>query len=159
MWIELNWIIKKVKCGASVLTAPVGVLPRIPHCLKHMSLLNSCSCMSVFHSRNSYDVIIVVIIIIIIIKRGRQCKADREWCTPCQFQDASPTVPTYRPKVEKGKTVEDKRELAALANKKTSVLILKTTSLTPSNTGSGGSFKETMRWEKKYCEVLQRRGA
>ena len=44
-----------------------------------------------------------IIIIIIIIKIGRQCKAEREWYTPYQSEDSSPTIPTYRQKVEKGK--------------------------------------------------------
>ena len=37
-----------------------------------------------------------IIIIIIIIKKGRQCKAEREWYTPYQSEDPSPTIPTYR---------------------------------------------------------------
>ena len=40
--------------------------------------------------------------IIIIIKKGRQCKAERELCTPYQSKDPSPTIPTYRMKEEKG---------------------------------------------------------
>ena len=36
-------------------------------------------------------------------KKGRQCKAEREWCTPHQSEDRSPTTPTYRQKEEKGK--------------------------------------------------------
>ena len=43
------------------------------------------------------------IIIIIIIIKGRQCKAEREWCTPYQSEDPSPTIPTNRQKEEKGK--------------------------------------------------------
>ena len=43
------------------------------------------------------------IIIIIIIKKGWQCKADREWYMPDQSEDPSPTIPTYRQKEEKGK--------------------------------------------------------
>ena len=31
------------------------------------------------------------IIIIIIIKKGLQCKAEREWCTPYQSEDPSHT--------------------------------------------------------------------
>ena len=46
--------------------------------------------------------------IIIIIKKGQQCKAGREWYTPYQSEDPSPTIPTYRQKEEKGgKRVED----------------------------------------------------
>ena len=41
------------------------------------------------------------IIIIIIIKKGRQCKAERDWYTPYQSEDPSPTIPTYRQKEEK----------------------------------------------------------
>ena len=47
-------------------------------------------------------IIIVIIIIIIINKRGRQCKAEREWYTPYQSEDPSPTIPTYRQKEGKG---------------------------------------------------------
>ena len=47
--------------------------------------------------------LVPIIIIIIIIKKGRQCKAEREWCTPYQSEDQSPTIPTYRQKEEKGK--------------------------------------------------------
>ena len=42
-------------------------------------------------------------IIIIIIKKGQQRKAGREWYTPYQSEDPSPTIPTYRQKEEKGK--------------------------------------------------------
>ena len=35
--------------------------------------------------------------VIIIIKKGQQCKAGREWYTPYQSEDPSPTIPTYRP--------------------------------------------------------------
>ena len=48
-----------------------------------------------------------IIIIIIIIRKGRQCKAEREWYTPYQSEDPSPTIPTYRQKKWKGKRVED----------------------------------------------------
>ena len=44
-----------------------------------------------------------VLLIIIIIKKGRQCKAEREWYTLYQSKDPSPTIPTYRQKEEKGK--------------------------------------------------------
>ena len=43
----------------------------------------------------------IIIIIIIIIKKGQQCKAGREWYTPYQSEDPSPTIPTYRQKEEK----------------------------------------------------------
>ena len=43
------------------------------------------------------------IIIIISIKKGQQCKTGREWYTPYQSEDLSPTIPTYRQKEEKGK--------------------------------------------------------
>ena len=42
-------------------------------------------------------------VIIIIIKKGRQYKAQKEWYTPYQSEDPSPTIPTKR----KGKIVED----------------------------------------------------
>ena len=41
--------------------------------------------------------------IIIIIKRCWQCKAEREWYTPDQSKDPSPTIPTCRQKEEKNK--------------------------------------------------------
>ena len=44
-----------------------------------------------------------IIIIIIIIKDGRQSKAEREWYTPYQSEDPSPTIPSYRQKEEIGK--------------------------------------------------------
>ena len=47
--------------------------------------------------------LLIKIIIIIIIKKGRQCKAEREWYTSYQSEDPSPTIPTYRQKEEKGK--------------------------------------------------------
>ena len=48
---------------------------------------------------------IIIIIIIIIIKKGRQCKAGREWYTRYTYQSEhpSPTIPTYKQKEEKGK--------------------------------------------------------
>ena len=49
----------------------------------------------------------VVIIIIIIIKKGRKCKAEREWYTPYQSEDPSPPVPAIDIKKRKGKRVED----------------------------------------------------
>ena len=48
-------------------------------------------------------------IIIIIIKKDWQCKAGRGRLTPYQYEDLSPTLPTYRGKEEKGKIVEDKK--------------------------------------------------
>ena len=50
---------------------------------------------------------LIIIIIIIIIKKGLQCKAEREWCTPYQSEDPSPTIPTLDRKKRKGKRVED----------------------------------------------------
>ena len=38
--------------------------------------------------------------IIIIIKKGKRCKAEKEWYTPYQSKDPSPTIPTYRQKEE-----------------------------------------------------------
>ena len=43
------------------------------------------------------------ITIIIIIKKGWQCKAEREWYRPYLSEDPSPKIPTYRQKEEKGK--------------------------------------------------------
>ena len=48
------------------------------------------------------DIEYQTIIIIIIIKKGQQCKAVREWYTPYQSEDHSPTIPTNRQKEEKG---------------------------------------------------------
>ena len=52
-------------------------------------------------------IVLIIIIIIIIIKKGRHCKAEREWCTPYQSEDPSPTIPTNRQKEEKGKKSRD----------------------------------------------------
>ena len=52
---------------------------------------------------SSIEYVIIIIIIIIIIKIGQQCKAGREWYTPYQSEDPSPTIPTYTQKEEKGK--------------------------------------------------------
>ena len=46
---------------------------------------------------------------IVIIKRGRQCKAGREWFTPCQSNDHRRTILTYRQKEEKLKNSEDRK--------------------------------------------------
>ena len=48
-------------------------------------------------------ILYLIIIIIIIIEKGRQCKAEREWYTPYQSEDPSPTIPTYRQKEKKEK--------------------------------------------------------
>ena len=40
----------------------------------------------IFH----FSIIIIIIVIIILIKKGRQCKAEREWYTPYQSEDPSP---------------------------------------------------------------------
>ena len=45
----------------------------------------------------------ISVVIIIIIKKGWQCKAEREWYTLYQSEDPSPPIPTYRQKEEKGK--------------------------------------------------------
>ena len=50
-----------------------------------------------------------MIIIISIIRKGRQCKAERERLTPYQSEDPNPTTPAHRMKEEKGKTVGDKK--------------------------------------------------
>ena len=47
-------------------------------------------------------ILYLIIIIIIIIEKGRQYKAEREWYTPYQSEDPSPTIPTYRQKEKKG---------------------------------------------------------
>ena len=43
------------------------------------------------------------IIIIFIIKRVRQCKAEKEWYTPYQYEDPSATIPTFRQEEKKAK--------------------------------------------------------
>ena len=40
-------------------------------------------------------------LLLLLLKKGRQCKAEREWYTPYQSEDPSPTIPTYRQKEEK----------------------------------------------------------
>ena len=40
---------------------------------------------------------------IILIKKGRQWTAEREWYKPYQFEDPSPTIPSYTEKEEKGR--------------------------------------------------------
>ena len=45
--------------------------------------------------------------IIIIIKKGRHCKAEREWYTPYQSKDPSPQYQPIDRKKRKGKKVED----------------------------------------------------
>ena len=111
--------------------------------------------------RNLKD-LLDIIIFIIIIKKGRQCKAEREWYTPYQSEDPSPTIPTNR-QIEKGKRVEDySRDRAAYANKEVLALLLKPASPTPSNTWLARSFqRDTEKGIKVllYCKVLQRGGA
>ena len=104
------------------------------------------------------------IIIIIIIKKGRQCKAEREWYTPYQFEDPSPTIRSYWQKEEKGKNSRRpySSDRAAYANKKAWALLLKPASPTPSNTELARSFqRHTERGIKVllYCDVLHRGGA
>ena len=45
-----------------------------------------------------FCIVDIAYIIIIIIKKGQQYKAGREWYTPYQSVDPSPTIPTYRQK-------------------------------------------------------------
>ena len=45
----------------------------------------------------------IAVLIIIIIRKGRQCKAERESDIPYQSENSNPTIPTYRQKEEKGK--------------------------------------------------------
>ena len=56
-----------------------------------------------------YYLLIYLYFIIIIIKKDQQCKALRGRLTLYQSEDPSPTPPTHRGKVEKGKIVEDKK--------------------------------------------------
>ena len=42
-------------------------------------------------------------LLLLLLKKGQQCKVGREWYTPYQSEDPSPTIPTYRQKEEKGK--------------------------------------------------------
>ena len=44
-----------------------------------------------------------LLLLLLLFKKGRQCKAEIEWCTPYQSEDPSPTIPTNRQKEEKGK--------------------------------------------------------
>ena len=66
-----------------------------------------------FFSNSSYFYIIINIIIIV-SKKGRQRNAWTERFTPSQCKDPSPTIPTYRKKDEKVKTVEDKKRARRL---------------------------------------------
>ena len=82
--------------------------------------------------------------------------------TPCQSEDPSPTLPTYRGKEEKGKIVEDKTGESNYSDKNALDLLLKPANPTPSNTGSTREFQRDTEREIKvirYCEVLQRGGA
>ena len=77
--------------------------------------------------------------------------------TPYQFEDPSPTLPSYRGKKEKGKIVGDKKGESNYANKKALDLLLKPANPTPPNTGSTRSFqRDTERGIKVLpsCEVL-----
>ena len=75
----------------------IGQSCSLPYCLLLFSI-------SLFLSMGWYcGAGVFGLIIIIIIKKGRQCKAEREWCTPYQSEDPSPTIPTYIQKEEKGK--------------------------------------------------------
>ena len=62
-----------------------------------------------------------------IIKKTTATQAGREQFTPYQSKNHSLTIPTYRKKEVKRKTAKDKRERAALANKKPLALLLKHT--------------------------------
>ena len=103
-------------------------------------------------------------IIIIIIKKGWQCKAERE----SDIHPISPKTPApqYQPidrKKRKEKRIEDYgKDREAWANKKALALLLKPASPTQSNTGLARSFqRDTERGIKVllYYEVLQRGGA
>ena len=72
---------------------------------------------------------LLVIIIIIIIKKGPQCKAEREWYTPYQSEDPSPTISTYRQKKRKGKRVEDYVGIEQLRPKLLKLLTARSSSL------------------------------
>ena len=101
-----------------------------------------------------------IIIFIIIIKRGGQCKVERE----SNVHPISPKTPAsqYKPidrNKRKGKTVGDNSwDRAAYANKNALALLLKPASPTSSNTGSARSFQrdtETgIKFILPYCEVL-----
>ena len=102
-------------------------------------------------------------IIIIIIKKGQQWKAGREWYTPYQSEDPSPTIQPIDRKKRKGKRVENySRDGAASANKEALALLLKPASPTPSKMGLARSFQRDTKKEIKvllYCKDLQRAGA
>ena len=80
-------------------------------------------------------------IIIIIIKKDWQCKAGRGRLTPYQSEDPSPSLPAYRGKEDKEKTVEGKKGESNQANKKALDLLFKPANPTPSNTGSTRLFQ------------------
>ena len=95
--------------------------------------------------------------IIIVIKRGRKCKAQREWCRlhPISLKTTAPQYqPIYRKKI-KGKIVDDySRDRAAQANKKSLALLLKIASPTPSYTGSLTSTRSFQKDTEMGKKVL-----
>ena len=52
-------------------------------------------------------IISIIIISIIIIKKGRQCKAEREWYTPISPKTPAPQYQPIDRKKRNGKRVED----------------------------------------------------
>ena len=101
------------------------------------------------------------IIIIIIIKKDWQCKARRGRFTPYQYEDPSPTLPTYRGKEKKEKIAEDKKG-EQLGQQKGNEPALETRKSHTIEYGVTRSFqRDTERGIKvqQYCKVLQRGGA
>ena len=80
-----------------------------------ITALLSLSCLRWAHPKHIPlpSLFFIIFIIIIIIKKGRQCKAEREWYTSYQSEDPNSTIPTYRQKEEKGKKKDYSRDRAA----------------------------------------------
>ena len=74
--------------------------------------------MSVYKIISIIIIFVIIIFIIIFIftinKRGRKCIAGSDRFTPYQSEDLIPTIPTYRKKEGKGKTVQDKKGESSL---------------------------------------------
>ena len=66
--------------------------------------MNRCHTITV-----KYVLDVGLLLLLLLLKEDWQCKAGRGRLTPYQFEDPSPTLPTYRGKEEKSKIVKDKK--------------------------------------------------
>ena len=62
-------------------------------------------CITILFTIKSIEVILLLLFII--IKRGRYCKAGREWFTPYQSKDPNPTLTTYQSEIYRRGNVEN----------------------------------------------------